>query len=87
MVVPASARIVDCMRADDLTRGQFAALRNQVGRIVAYLYRLNRRMGEKGFPPDDQLKRLVTDAQKAIGELHMESGLPGSRRNGLAIAE
>jgi hypothetical protein len=60
------------VRADDLTKSQCAALRNQVGRIVAYLYRLNRRMGEKGFPPDDQLKRLVENSQKTIGELHME---------------
>jgi hypothetical protein len=36
------------------------------------LYRLNRRMGERGFSEDDELKKLVVDAQKAIGELHME---------------
>lgn len=59
------------MKADELTKAQCAVLRNQVGRIAAYLYQLNRRVGEK-FPPDDQLKQLVVSAQKSIGELHME---------------
>jgi hypothetical protein len=36
------------MRPDDLTKAQCAAIRNKFSKQLAYLYPLNRRMGEKG---------------------------------------
>jgi hypothetical protein len=60
------------MRADDLTKAHCAAIRNKVSQQLAYLYRLNRRMGEKGFPEDDPLKVAVVRAMSAMSELHAE---------------
>jgi hypothetical protein len=60
------------MRADDLTKAQCAAIRNKVSQQLAYLYRLNRRMGEKGFPEDDPLKVAVARAMSAMNDLHAE---------------
>jgi hypothetical protein len=60
------------MNADDLTKAQYAALRNKVGEIVAYLGRLNKRMGDRGFPEDDPLRRVTADALSAMHQLHAE---------------
>jgi hypothetical protein len=60
------------MRADDLTKAQCAALRNKASEMVAYLYRLNRRMGEKGLPEDDPLQLAVARALSAMSDLHAE---------------
>ena len=60
------------MRADDLTKAQCAAIRNKVSQQLAYLYRLNRRMSEKGFPEDDPLKVAVARAVSDTSELHAE---------------
>ena len=60
------------MNADDLTKAQYAALRNKIGEIVAYLNRLNKRMGARGFPKDDPLMRVVVAALTAMHELHSE---------------
>jgi hypothetical protein len=47
------------MRHDDVTKRQCASLRNKASEMLAYLHRLNRRMGEKGFPEDDTLRLVV----------------------------
>jgi hypothetical protein len=60
------------MQADDLIKAQCAAIRNKVSQQLAYLYRLNRRMGEKSFPEDDPLKIAVVSAMSAMSELHAE---------------
>ena len=60
------------MNADDLTKAQYAALRNKVGEMVAYLGRLNKRMGDRGFPNDDPLRRVVVSALNAVHQLHAE---------------
>jgi hypothetical protein len=60
------------MNADDLTKAQYAALRNKVGEIVAYLGRLNKRMGDRGFPEDDPFRRVTADALIAMHQLHAE---------------
>ena len=60
------------MRADDLTKAQCAVLRNKASELVAYLYRLNRRMGEKGFPEVDPLRIVVGRALGAMSDLHAE---------------
>jgi hypothetical protein len=60
------------MQADDLIKAQCAAIRNKVSQQLAYLYRLNRRMGEKGFPEDDALKVAVARAMSAMSALHAE---------------
>jgi hypothetical protein len=60
------------MNADDLTKAQYAALRNKVGEIVAYLGRLNKRMGDRGFSEDDPLKQVVVSALRSVHQLHAE---------------
>jgi hypothetical protein len=60
------------MNADDLTKAQYAALRNKVGEIVTYLKRFNNRMGDRGFLEDDPLKRVVVDALNSVHQLHVE---------------
>jgi hypothetical protein len=60
------------MNADDLTKAQYAALRNKVGEMVAYLDRLKNRMGARGFPEDDPLRLVVVSALTAMHELHAE---------------
>jgi hypothetical protein len=60
------------MRADDLTRQQAAAIRNKLGPMLAYLYRLKRRMDQKGFPEDDPLVIATQQATSAMCELHNE---------------
>ena len=60
------------MNADDLTKAQYAALRNKVGEMVASLNRLNKRMGAIGFPTDDPLRLVVANALTAVHELHSE---------------
>jgi hypothetical protein len=60
------------MNADDLTKAQYAALRNKVGEMVASLNRLNKRMGAIGVPTDDPLRLVVANALTAVHELHSE---------------
>jgi hypothetical protein len=60
------------MNADDLTKARYAALRNKIGEMVAYLNRLNKRMGDRGFPVDDPLRLVVAKALAAVHELHNE---------------
>jgi hypothetical protein len=60
------------MNADDLTKAQYAALRNKVSEMVAYLGRLNNRMAATGFPDGDPLKRVGANALSAVNELHAE---------------
>src|SRR3954469_706676 len=81
------ARIVAigfAMNADDLTKAQYAALRNKVGEMLTYLGRLNKRMGDRGFSENDPLKRVAADALRAVHELHAEvmcRSIDGKGRN------
>lgn len=60
------------MNADDITKAQYAAIRNKVGEMVVYLSRLDDRMSYKGFPTDDPLKLVVTNALIAVQQMHKE---------------
>src|SRR5688572_15765085 len=60
------------MNANDLNKAQYAALRNRVGEMVAYLGRLKKRMDVRCFPEDDPLMRVVVEALNAVHQLHSE---------------
>jgi hypothetical protein len=59
------------MRSDDLTRDQARALKNKLQPMLGYLNRLKKRMTYRGFPPDDELLRLVCQAETAMHQLHV----------------
>jgi hypothetical protein len=59
------------MRASDLTPGQLAALKAQVGRQLAYLNRLCDRMNRRGFAPSDNLFQASLNARNAVQDLHV----------------
>ena len=59
------------MRSDDLIREQARALKNKLQPMLGYLNRLKKRMTYRGFPPDDELLRLVCKAEMAMHELHV----------------
>jgi hypothetical protein len=59
------------MRSDDLARDQARALKNKLAPMLGYLNRLKKRMVYRGFPPNDELLRLVRHAELAMHELHI----------------
>ena len=60
------------VRADDLIKAKYCALRNKVNGMIGYLYRLNRRIGDNGFSEDHALRPLVARALTTMGELHAD---------------
>jgi hypothetical protein len=60
------------MKSSDLKHWQAARINDVVRPTVAYLSRLKRRMEKRGFPPDDRLFRLVTQAHASMQDLSME---------------
>jgi hypothetical protein len=60
------------MRSTDLTREQIAALADRVHPILDYMRRLEGRMEEQGFPPDDELFAAVRKAHGAARDLYVE---------------
>jgi hypothetical protein len=59
------------MRASDLTPGQLAALKAQVGQKLAYLNRLCERMNRRGFAPLDSAFQASLNARNAMQDLHV----------------
>lgn len=77
------------MRSEDLRPWQAARVSHVLRQTVAYLARLKRRMEQRGFPPDDRLFQLVSQAHSVMQDLTMElhylacrSGAGRPRRNG-----
>jgi hypothetical protein len=62
------------MRASDLTPGQLAALKAQVGRRLAYLNRLCDRMNRRGFAPFDTVFQASLNARNAMQDQCMCKG-------------
>jgi hypothetical protein len=60
------------MKADNLTRAQYRALKNKIEPMVGYLHRLRVRMQKRGFPPEDPLMELVMKATDAVNLLHAD---------------
>jgi hypothetical protein len=61
------------MDSSQLTTEQAAKNRDAIGPTVGYLCRLVRRMERRGFPPDDELFKLATEAYDKM--YHLSSDL------------
>jgi hypothetical protein len=59
------------MRANDLTPGQLAALKAQIGRQLAYFNRLCDRMNHRGFAPFDSVFQAALNARNSLQDLHV----------------
>jgi len=59
------------MNSSNLSRAQAEALKREIGPMLGYLGRLNKRMTFKGFPREDPLLKLVVDAEDALHKLHV----------------
>ena len=75
------------MRASDLTPGQLAALKAQVGRQLAYLNRLCERMNRRGFAPFDSAFQASLNARNAMQDLHVAIHYAGVRHGVAADAD
>jgi len=60
------------MDSSHLTTAQAGKIRDAIGPTVGYLCRLVRRMERRGFPPDDKLFRLATEAYDKIYHLSID---------------
>ena len=60
------------MSSDDLTKSQAKQLSESLFPGVNFLLRLKTRMEKSGFPQDDALYNLVSDAYDASWELYRE---------------
>lgn len=60
------------MQSDDLSCKQADVLQSQVGPMLGYLNRLQRRMVRRRFSPNDPLLRLVIEAAGAMHNLHVD---------------
>jgi hypothetical protein len=59
------------MNSSDLTLAQLKLLLERAERDLSYLARLKSRMVARGFPVEDELVRLVEDAQDRMMRLRM----------------
>ena len=57
------------MRSDEVTRRQARTIKAALQPTLVYVTQLAARMRAKGFPPDDQLMALVSNAERALYEL------------------
>ena len=57
------------MDSNEVTRRQARSIKARLHPTLDYVTRLAARMRTKGFPPDDQLMRLVGAAEQALHEL------------------
>jgi hypothetical protein len=57
------------MRSDQVTRRQSRTIKAQLQPTLDYLTRLHDRMGRVGFNSEDELMRLVVDAELALHRL------------------
>jgi len=71
------------MDSSQLTTEQAAKIRDAIGPTVGYLCRLVRRMERRGFPPDDKLFKLATEAYDKM--YHLSIRFDGTARPRLAI--
>ncbi len=60
------------MTSDDLTPDQLRKISDRVRGLLGYLHRLRSRMQDNGFPLDDDLYRLVTDAEDVVHRLSVD---------------
>jgi len=60
------------MKSNDLKHWQASRVNDSLRPTLAYLGRLKRRMEKRGFPPEDRLFQLVTQAHAAMQDLSME---------------
>jgi hypothetical protein len=70
------------MNSDELTRTQVKAISEALFPGVNYLVRLRDRMVKAGFPPDDELFKLVSDAYEASRVLRLELLAMAAHGNG-----
>jgi hypothetical protein len=63
------ARKLPGMDSSRLTVEQLRELDRVIGRQLGYLHRLRSRMERTGFPRDDELRQLVTDAEDRMHRL------------------
>ena len=59
------------MPSRELTYDQADKINAKLGPMLVYLNRLQQRMVETGFPPDDRLLELTFEARNAIQDLTM----------------
>jgi hypothetical protein len=60
------------MDSTQVTRRQALAIHAKVVPMRDYLFRLRKRMADRGFQPDDALFALVKQVEQAIGELYVD---------------
>ena len=60
------------MSSHDITQAQAKVIHDNLYPGLNYLARLNARMGQSGFPPDDKLFKLVGKAYDAMRHLYGE---------------
>ena len=58
------------MSSHDITKDQAKVIHEALYPGLNYLARLNARMGQSGFPPDDKLFQLVGKAYEAMRHLY-----------------
>jgi len=64
--------ILSGMDSRNLTKKQAEELAAKIQPMAGYLYRVQSRMIERGFPPDDPLLLNVSKAYDAIDQLFMD---------------
>ena len=78
------------MESANLTLAQRRALQEQLSPMLAYLNKLRHRMQNKGFPLDDPLWVLVSQAQATmqnlVTEIRCQSGESNQKRVGPSSA-
>jgi hypothetical protein len=57
------------MQSDQVSRRQARTIKARLQPALDYVSRLAARMRARGFPPDDQLMALVSNAEQALHEL------------------
>ena len=60
------------MTGNDLTKAQLAKVSEHIRGMLGYLYRLKARMEATGFPLEDDLYRLVANAEDAVHRLSID---------------
>jgi hypothetical protein len=60
------------MNSNDITKGQAKVIHEALYPGLNFLARLDARMGQSGFPPDDKLFKLVGKAYDAMHHLYNE---------------
>jgi hypothetical protein len=61
------------MTSDDLSPDQCDALSAQIRPMLGYLGRLSKRMAKTGFPRNDPLRVLVSNAEDAVHRLRIHA--------------